>query len=646
MSILIDLTSTLTEIIRKLTVLKDNSIHLDCDIKITQEIERHLNFIKALNLELQEAGDKLPSHYFQNTTENVNGYNAYLPHFEIVDKIYSDTFTIEHVKDTLDREFNTETFNGQAIEFFNRVEFTSNFFKKLNYLTYNMVLLGANGSGKSSLAAYLKSSLGLNSLIITAQKYLLIPSFNSLQNPTNTRTTLTTQQNTNNNMKWSYSADDHIYALPFVTNLSNHFKCLLSNLLAERSKQEHDFYEEYKKNPQTLQKDSKLDIVIKIWNSLFQHRILFCDHLNIGIKTKDTQEKYEANHMSDGEKVALYYISEILQAPQDALIIIDEPEMYLHKTILCKLWDTLELVRSDCKFQYLTHDLDFAATRTNAKKYWIRSYNNPDQWSIEELNNDNELPENLLLELIGSRKNILFCEGDIGKTDEEIYKLIFPNFTVKPVGSCTNVINYTRAYNKINNINTQAYGLIDSDHSSEDRSAKLSEDKIYSLQVAEVENLLLEEDLLELIIDQLKLDDKQEIIKKIKEAVISSLQKNIELQTANYISSQINFYFEEANLSKGNKKDEVRDNFSNFISRINIDEMYEERKAQLEHIISQMNYLDILKIYNNKGLSVETHNILQIRSYRDFAIRILKSSDEARESLKKHFPENLLGEGC
>ncbi|WP_212793941.1 hypothetical protein, partial [Acinetobacter baumannii] len=70
------------------------------------------------------------------------------------------------------------------------------------------------------------------------------------------------------------------------------------------------------------------------------------------------------------------------------------------------------------------------------------------------------------------------------------------------------------------------------------------------------------------------------------------------------------------------------------------------RRSQIEQIISERNYTDILKIYNNKGLSAEAHNILQIRSYRNFAIRLLKSSSEAKESLKKHFPEPLLVEGC
>ncbi|MDC4311662.1 hypothetical protein OHV33_18075, partial [Acinetobacter baumannii] len=141
MNILIDLTSRLTEIIRKLSISKNNSIHLNCDIKVVHEIESNLNFISALNSEIQEAGDKLPPHYYQNIFENISIYNAQITPFEEINESQIDPFTIEHMKATLDSDFSGDNTNSNLIELFNRVEFISNFFKDLNYLTYNMVLL-------------------------------------------------------------------------------------------------------------------------------------------------------------------------------------------------------------------------------------------------------------------------------------------------------------------------------------------------------------------------------------------------------------------------------------------------------------------------------------------------------------------------
>lgn len=191
--------------------------------------------------------------------------------------------------------------------------------------------------------------------------------------------------------------------------------------------------------------------------------------------------------MSDGERIILYLIGRVLLAPENAIIVVDEPEMYLHKTIVDKLWNKLEVSRNDCTFIYLTHDLTFAASR-NANKYWIKEFHHPSTWNIEPLN-DSEIPEELLLKLLGSQKKILFCEGKKDSKDCQILEMLFPNYTITPVVSCIDVINYTKAFNKIPNTNTIAYGIIDRDYRTSEQLAKFESENVYSYDVAEIENL-------------------------------------------------------------------------------------------------------------------------------------------------------------
>jgi predicted ATP-dependent endonuclease of OLD family len=68
--------------------------------------------------------------------------------------------------------------------------------------------------------------------------------------------------------------------------------------------------------------------------------------------------------MSDGEKVGLYLISQILLAEKNCILIIDEPELHLHKALMARLWNKLEEYRNDCFFIYITHDLDFAVSKS------------------------------------------------------------------------------------------------------------------------------------------------------------------------------------------------------------------------------------------------------------------------------------------
>lgn len=75
--------------------------------------------------------------------------------------------------------------------------------------------------------------------------------------------------------------------------------------------------------------------------------------------------------MSDGERVIFYLIGQCLAAPENGIIVIDEPELHLHKSIQIPLWSEIEKLRNDCLFVYLTHDVDFASAKENSKKYGL-----------------------------------------------------------------------------------------------------------------------------------------------------------------------------------------------------------------------------------------------------------------------------------
>ena len=113
--------------------------------------------------------------------------------------------------------------------------------------------------------------------------------------------------------------------------------------------------------------------------------------------------------MSDGERVIFYLAGEVICAPANSIIIIDEPEMHIHSSLINTFFDLIEAERQDCSFIYLTHNIDFAFTRQNAKKIWSKSYEN-NLWDYELLDENLLIPEQLYLEVLGSRKPIIFLE--------------------------------------------------------------------------------------------------------------------------------------------------------------------------------------------------------------------------------------------
>lgn len=520
-----------------------------------------------------------------------------------------------------------------------QVNFNLDFFRKLNFFSSNIVAVGANGSGKTTLSNDFKKYLPNTGIVISAQKVLIIPTFSGVSNFNNTSQKLQQSQAIDKSLKVTYSTENQGNSWSIMTQVGGEFQVLLDNLLAERSVVRNKYFDQLQ-NGQVVNDIpiTRLDKALKIWNSLIQHRTLECiDGINITLKPLMATTSYPAHQMSDGEKVALYLIAHILQAPESGFIIIDEPEMYLHKTILKKLWDILELERQDCIFIYLTHDLDFATSRT-AKKVWIKNFNYPNNWEIENIP-DNELPEPLLLELLGSRKNILFCEGKKGSIDEKLYNILFPDFTITPVDNCFAVINYTKAFNKLPNSTTKAFGVIDADHHGAARLQALQPENIFSMSMAEPENLLLDENFLELLAEQLLFD--KVIVQQIKSDIIEQLKSELELQISNYVSAKINYYFKESHVSKGNTLALVNENFTKFSNEIKIQEWYDSRKLELEKIIDEKDYIKVLSVFNNKGLKAIANRHFKITDFTERGIKMLQFQSNTHSLLQNYFPEGI-----
>lgn len=520
-----------------------------------------------------------------------------------------------------------------------QVNFNLDFFRKLNFFSSNIVAVGANGSGKTTLSNDFKKYLPNTGIVISAQKVLIIPTFSGVSNFNNTSQKLQQSQTIDKSLKVTYSTENQGNSWSIMTQVGGEFQVLLDNLLAERSVVRNKYFDQLQ-NGQVVNDIpiTRLDKALKIWNSLIQHRTLECiDGINITLKPLMATTSYPAHQMSDGEKVALYLIAHILQAPDSGFIIIDEPEMYLHKTILKKLWDILELERQDCIFIYLTHDLDFATSR-NAQKVWIKSFNYPNNWEIESIP-DNELPEPLLLELLGSRKNILFCEGKKGSIDEKIYNILFSDFTITPVDNCFAVINYTKAFNKLPNSTTKAFGVIDADHHGTERLQALQPENIFSMTMAEPENLLLDESFLEVLALQLLFD--KSIVQQIKTDIIEKLKSELELQISNYVSAKINYYFKDSHVSKGNTLASVNENFTKFSNEIKIQEWYDQRKLELEKIIDDKDYVKTLSVFNNKGLKAIVNKHFKITDFTERGIKMLQFQTDTHNLLQKYFPTEI-----
>ena len=347
------------------------------------------------------------------------------------------------------------------------------------------------------------------------------------------------------------------------------------------------------------------DKIKQLWSAVFPYNNLIFKAGKLHLEPeKQSEQSYPVQQMSDGEKVVFYLIASILFAPENAIFLIETPESYLHHSIKLKLWDDLERSRKDCSFVYITHDIDFTSSRTNAHRIWVKGYDiEKNAFDYERIENDKYLPEEVQLELLGSRKSVLFIEGDdMQSIDRKLYSAIFPEHIVKPLGGCHKVIETTKSINEQKNFHLlQAKGIIDRDRRMDEEIALLREQQIYVPEVAEVENLLMLEEVVKTVARRM-LKNENQVFEQVKENVINLFSDEIEQQTILHSKNAIQKKLERALNLKLRKRQDLYNAVEQLQEKIDAAHIYQTIFDEFTQFVETKDYNGILRVYNQKGM--------------------------------------------
>ena len=193
-----------------------------------------------------------------------------------------------------------------------------------------VVIIGANGSGKTRLGAWIDCDSPQEEKVhrISAQKSLSFPESTSLQSLEHTKMDLFKGHHkyTNKSLqKWQQKP---------ATHFLNDYNKLLQYLFSETATVDSGYRAASKKSPSKIEPPvTKMDKVKDLWESILPHRTLKIEDLAVKTVIPGTNTKnYKASEMSDGERVIFYLIGQCLAAPANGIIVIDEPELHLHKS--------------------------------------------------------------------------------------------------------------------------------------------------------------------------------------------------------------------------------------------------------------------------------------------------------------------------
>ena len=220
--------------------------------------------------------------------------------------------------------------------------------------------------------------------------------------------------------------------------------------------------------------------------------------------SKEEGPPYSAAELSDGERNALLIAGSVLTAPANTLLIIDEPERHLHRSIISPLLGQLFNKRSDCGFLVSTHDQDLPLEVRGARVLLLRSCSFSGQavqaWDTDELPADGAIDDTLKRDLLGARRKNLFVEGTEISLDKPLYSIIFPMVSVIPKGSCHDVERAVIGGREGEGFHwLRAFGIVDGDGYTTAQVQEKCGQGIYALPFYSVEAIYFHPKIMKLI---------------------------------------------------------------------------------------------------------------------------------------------------
>lgn len=468
-----------------------------------------------------------------------------------------------------------------------------------------ILMIGGNGTGKSSFISFLKSIYDKEMVLIPAQKFLVYDK--NIQGLL-TKNKEDIKQIHNENLL-------EMFRSPYIdinlSYISSSFATLVTVIANETIKEQNNYIEKRSK----LKQEGKTEELQKL-----EELVTILDKINVILSTviKDKKfylntekhciepgdlvgNKYNLNALSDGEKIILYYIGNVLLAEKNSYIVIDEPETYLNPSIYKQLWDVLEENRTDCQFVYISHDIDFIRSRRDMRIVWVKKYLYPNEWDMKLIDENDLLPNELLIQIYGSKNKIMFCEGTKESLDYDVYSIVFgEDYLVIPVGSCIQVCQYTKAFNNSSSYhNNEAVGIVDFDNRTEKEIKDLQKEKIFVTNYNEIEMLLCDETIIREVI---KLYGEKEVDKRISDyktkffEVIEDKKEEIVFQ---FVREKINTHFCNYKI-KSKIVQELEEEIKTTIDNIDIKEEYKQYMDKLNKALQEKNYDELRKYCNQK----------------------------------------------
>lgn len=315
---------------------------------------------------------------------------------------------------------------------------------------------------------------------------------------------------------------------------------------------------------------------------------------------RNGSKAYSIAKLSDGERNAILIAANVLTVQPGTLLLIDEPERHLHRSIISPLLSLLLKERPDCAFVVSTHEPMLPVDNPGAKVLLTRACkyegDRVTSYDVDLLENTDAIGDELKRTILGERRKIVFVEGVEHSLDKPLYSLLFPNASIIAKANCREVETAVVGIKGAAELHwVKPFGLVDNDSSEPERIADLQNKGVIALNVYSVESIYYHPDVQKLAGERLAAvvgGDLEEKLKKAKDDAINAIRAN-----AKHLSIRIAEKTARAQVfSLLPKKGEVATGAKRAVE-IDFAKIAQNEAARLEGLVSASDFVGVLQRY-------------------------------------------------
>lgn len=354
-------------------------------------------------------------------------------------------------------------------------------------------------------------------------------------------------------------------------------------------------------------KPTKLDALIRIWQDIFPDNTIMREQGRLLFATPGGNDLISTVKLSSSEKTVLYYVAAVLYAPRNGIIFVDNPAMFLHPSMLHVVWNSIEGLRTDCTFVYNTSDVEFINSRTENVLIWVKSQDTATgSWDYDVLPSGS-VPEDLTASLLGTRRPVLFIEGDAKHSiDAKLYPLLFPRHSVRPLGSCNKVIEATRSFCDMQQMHhLDSYGIVDRDRRTEQEVDYLRSKNIMVPEVAEIENIFMLESVIRCMA-LIRGKNPDRVASRVKNTVLKMFESHFREQVLQHVRHRMKRLLETRGDARVHSISELERHLHSLPDIIDVRAHYESLMREFQNIAANRDYKSVLRVFNHKPMLADS----------------------------------------